>query len=61
MTPLEVMLDNMRFAHQAAEAILRRLIESGARFGRPYAMTAIGNNSLPALASSIAKVDGRRA
>jgi hypothetical protein len=30
LTPLEVMLDNMRFAHQAAEAILRRLIDGGA-------------------------------
>ena len=30
LTPLEVMLDNMRFAHQAAEAILRRLLADGA-------------------------------
>lgn len=30
LTPLEVMLDNMRFAHGAAEAILRRLLADGA-------------------------------
>lgn len=30
LTPLEVMLDNMRFAHEAAEAILRRLLADGA-------------------------------
>ena len=30
LTPLEVMLDNMRFAHEAAAAILRRLLADGA-------------------------------
>lgn len=30
LSPLEVMLDNMRFAHEAAEAILRRLLDGGA-------------------------------
>lgn len=30
LTPLEVMLDNMRFAHEAAEAILRRLLADDA-------------------------------
>ena len=31
LTPLEVMIDNMRFAHGAAEAILRRLVDEGAK------------------------------
>lgn len=30
MTPLEVMLDNMRFAHEEAQGVLQRLLDAGA-------------------------------